>query len=91
SQQVVTAIQNQAALFAKRYINTMTVGSTLSISEIENQMKLASDSIVSVSVNSVFLDGRPVAIEDQNLNTVTKYFVAGNLDASSVIIGVTNY
>jgi uncharacterized phage protein gp47/JayE len=91
SQEVVTAIQNQAALFAKRYINTMTVGSTLSISEIENQMKLASDSVMSVSVTSISLDGRPVAIEDQNLNTVTKYFVAGNLDANSVIIGVTNY
>jgi uncharacterized phage protein gp47/JayE len=91
SQEVVSAIKNQASLFAKRYINTMTVGSTLSISEIENQMKLSSDSISSVSITSLSLDGKPVAVEDQNLNTVTKYFVAGNVDANSVIIGVKNY
>jgi uncharacterized phage protein gp47/JayE len=91
SQEVVTAITNQAMLFAKRYINTMTVGSTLSISEIENQMKTSSDSITSVSITSVSLDGRPVAVEDQNLNTVTKYFVAGNVNTNSVIIGVKNY
>ena len=91
SPEVISAINNQAALFAKRYINTMSVGSTLSISEIENQMKNSSDSVSSVSITSITLDGRPVAVEDQNLNTVTKYFVAGSIDANSVIIGVKNY
>lgn len=91
SQEVAIAIKNQAVLFAKRYINSLSIGSTLSLTEVENQMKKSSDSISSVSITSITLDGRPVAIEDQNLNTVTKYFSAGNIEANSVIIGVQNY
>jgi len=91
SENVVDGIKNQAALFAKRYINTMTIGSAFSVSELESQMKAASDSIISVSVTSITADGKPTAVEDLSLNTVTKYFTAGNIDVTSVIIGTKSY
>jgi uncharacterized phage protein gp47/JayE len=91
SANVITGIRRQAELFIKRYLNSLTVGDTVSLSEIENQVKLSSDIIRGVTFDSFAADGVELALEDFTLNTITKYAVAGNVNVNAVIIGSSTY
>lgn len=91
SSSVITAIRNQAALFIKRYLNSLSVGDQLSISQIEQQVKLSSDVIRSVTINSITINGREIALKDFAPSSVRQYLVAGNVNVNSVIIGASSY
>lgn len=91
SDTVITGIRNQAALFVRRYLNSLSVGDPVSIAEIERQIKLSSDAISSVIFSSMTADGRELPLKDFSSDSVTKYFTAGNIDISSVIIGASSY
>lgn len=91
SQAAINGINNQAALFVRRYLNSLSVGDSVSISEIERQARRASDAISSVTINSISVDGSDVAVQDFSPKGVREYFSAGNISSFSVIIGNTNY
>lgn len=91
SDNVITGILNQADLFARRYLNSLTVGDPVSISELERQIKLSSDIIRGVTFTSLSADGRELPLKDFSSNSIMEYFVAGNISFSSAIIGSSNY
>lgn len=91
SQAVINGINNQASLFVKRYLNTLSIGDPLSISEIERQAKRASDAIKSVTINRISYNGQDVPLQDFTPKGVREYFTAGSVNVFSVIIGNTNY
>lgn len=91
SSNVITGIRRQAELFVKRYLNSLTIGDGASISMIEQQMKLSSDLIRSVTINSFTSNGMEIPLQDYNLNTITKYIAAGNIQVNAVIIGSSTY
>lgn len=91
SDNVIAGILNQADLFARRYLNSLTVGDLVSISELERQIKLSSDIIRGVTFTSLSADGRELPLKDFSSNSVMEYFVAGNISLSSAIIGSSNY
>lgn len=91
SSSTVTAIRNQAALFVKRYLNSLSVGDQLSISQIEQQIKMSTDVIRSVTINSITVNGREISLKDFSPSSVRQYLVAGNININSVIIGTSSY
>jgi uncharacterized phage protein gp47/JayE len=88
---ILNAVKNQAALFVKRYLNSLSVGDQLSISQLEQQVKLSSDLIRSVTINSITINGREIALKDFSPSSVRQYLVAGNISINSVIIGTSSY
>jgi uncharacterized phage protein gp47/JayE len=91
SDAVISGILNQADLFTRRYLNSLSIGDPVSISEIERQMKLSSDIIRGVTFTSFSADGRDLPLKDFSSNSVREYFCAGNISLSSVIIGSGSY
>ena len=91
SENMVLGIKNQAALFVRRYLNSLTIGDIVSISEIERQIKQSSDAIVDVKINSFDYDGKELPLRDFNPNTDKLYPVAGNVVIYSAIMGQSNY
>lgn len=91
SESVISGIRNQAALFVRRYINSLTIGDTVSLSMIEQQIKMASDVIRSVTFNTFAADGKELPLQDYMLNSVKQYPVAGNVNINSVIMGNSTY
>lgn len=91
SETIVAGIRNQANLFVKRYLNSLSIGDSVSLSEIERQIKLSSDIIRSVTFSSLTADGRELPLKDFASDSVTQYFTAGNVNISSVIIGAASY
>lgn len=91
SSNVINAIRNQAALFVKRYINSLSVGDMLSVSQIEQQVKLSSDVIKSVNINSMTINGQEIPLKDFIPTSVREYLTAGNVNVYSVIIGTSSY
>lgn len=91
SDNVISGVINQADLFARRYLNSLTVGDSVSITELERQIKLSSDIIRGVTFVSMSADGRELPLKDFASNSVMEYFVAGNISLSSAIIGSSNY
>lgn len=91
SSNVVNGIRRQAELFVKRYLNSLTIGDSAAIQEIEQQIRISSDIIRNVNINSFTADGQELPLQDFNLNTVTKYITAGNVSVNAVIIGSSNY
>lgn len=91
SDAVVTGIRNQAALFVKRYLNSLTIGDTVSFSQLEQQIKSSSDLIRGVTFNSFTADGKELPLKDFMPNSVKEYISAGNINIYSVIIGSSNY
>jgi hypothetical protein len=63
----------------------------LSISQIEQQVKLSSDIIRSVTINSIRINGREIALKDFAPSSARQYLVAGNVNVNSVIIGTSSY
>lgn len=84
-------IENQAAIFVKRYLNSLTVGDTASIQEVERQIRIASDLIRSVNVTNASAAGVNVNKKDFRPSGEKQYIVSGEINISSVIIGLSNY
>jgi uncharacterized phage protein gp47/JayE len=91
TENMVMGIKNQAALFVRRYLNSLTIGDIVSISEIERQIKQSSDAVVDVKINSFDYDGKELPLRDFNPNTDKLYPVAGNVVIYSAIMGQSNY
>lgn len=85
------SVENQARIFLNRYLNSLTIGDSVSVGEIERQMKLASELIVSVAVNNIKVDNRNIPNKDYRLSDDKSYMAAGTLSLFSVIMGVQNY
>jgi uncharacterized phage protein gp47/JayE len=86
SQQVLTAVEAQASLFVKRYLNSMTIGSTMSFGDIESQIRSSSDFIKSVNILSVSANGQEVPKGVFRINSDKQYMIAGSVSVFSVII-----
>lgn len=91
SENVLSGIRNQAAMFVKRYLNSLTIGDMVSISMLEQQIKMSSDSIRGVRFNAFSANGKELPIQDYSLNTVKQYPSAGSVNIYSVIIGNDSY
>jgi uncharacterized phage protein gp47/JayE len=88
---IVTGVRNQAQLFIKRYINSLTVGDIVSLKEIEQQIRLSSGLIRSVVINGFTADNKELPLEDFTLNTITKYPSSGNVFVNAAIISSSTY
>jgi uncharacterized phage protein gp47/JayE len=86
SQQVLTAVEAQASLFVKRYLNSMTIGSAMSFGDIESQIRSSSDFIKSVNILSVSANGQEVPKGVFRINSDKQYMIAGSVSVFSVII-----
>lgn len=91
AQNLRTGIQNQASIFVTRYLNSLTIGDTMSIQEIERQIRISSDLIRSVNVTTITAKGTPINRKDFRPQTEREYIVSGDISINSVIIGVSNY
>lgn len=90
SSSLTAGIKNQASLFVKRYLNSLTVGDTVSITEIERQIRQSSDYIRNVSINSFNVDGKELPLSDFTPSSDKVYAGAGNISIYSVIMGQSN-
>lgn len=86
SSKVVTSIETQAAIFVKRYLNSQTIGSSISFSDIESQIRTSSDFIKSVSILSITSNGQEVPRGVYRINSDREYIIAGSVSVFSVII-----
>lgn len=86
-----TGIENQAAIFVKRYLNSLTAGDTVSIQEIERQIKISSDLVRSVTITGATAGGVSINRKDYRPPNERQYIVSGTISINSVIIGLSNY
>ena len=84
-------IQNQAAIFVRRYLNSLTVGDTASVQEVERQIRISSDLVRGVNITSATAAGVNVNKKDFRPSGEKQYIVSGEINISSVIIGLSNY
>jgi uncharacterized phage protein gp47/JayE len=91
SSQAATAIEMQARIFLIRYLNSLTIGSSISVQEIESQAKYASDFIMGVTVNNLSVDKRNIPNVNYMLSDDKSYMGAGAVGVYSVIIGSSGY
>jgi uncharacterized phage protein gp47/JayE len=91
SDNAIAGIRNQAALFVRRYINSLTIGDIVSLSAIEQEIKRSSDLIRGVTFNGFSANGSELPLQDYVQNSVKEYPAAGNINIYSVIIGNSNY
>lgn len=84
-------IQNQAAIFVKRYLNSLTIGDTMSVQEIERQIRISSDLIRSININEINALGTSINRKEFRPQTERDYIVSGDISINSVIIGLSNY
>lgn len=85
---VSKSVENQARIFLNRYLNSLSIGDSLSVGEIERQMKLASELIISVTVTNIKVDNKNIPNKDYRLSDDKSYMAAGTLSLFSVIMGV---
>lgn len=88
---LAAGIRNQSATFVRRYLNSLSIGQSLSINEIERQIKASSDYIRGVVITAIDADGRELALTDFTPDGIKKYISAGNISANSVIMGTSTY
>lgn len=91
AQNLKNGIQNQASIFVKRYLNSLTAGDTMSVQEIERQMRVSSDLIRSINITNVSAEGTSINRKDFRVQSERDYIVAGDISINSVIIGLSNY
>lgn len=91
SDTLAAGIRNQATLFVKRYLNSLTIGDILSVSQIESEIKRSSDYVQGVVISNLSADGKTMALKDFSPETVKKYIAAGSINVSSAIMGSANY
>jgi uncharacterized phage protein gp47/JayE len=89
SQLLNNGVANQSAYFAKRYLNSFTIGDTLNIDALKSQIMSASDLISDVVINSVSVNGVEIPKENYQLPTERSYLVAGIVEIYPAIIGYT--
>lgn len=87
----ITAIETQANTFIKKYLNSFTIGGTLSFSEIEMAIRSSSDFIRSVNLLSVTARGQEVPKGVFRLNSEREYIIAGTTSVFSVIMSSQGY
>jgi len=88
---IEAGIKNQASLFVKRYLNSLTIGDTVSVGEIERQVRLSSDFVRSVTINALSANGQSIPIKDFTPSSDKVYPGAGSISVLSVIMGKSNY
>jgi uncharacterized phage protein gp47/JayE len=86
SSKVITSIETQASLFVKRYLNSQTIGSSISFSDIEAQVRASSDFVKSINILSVTANGQEVPRGVFRINSEREYIIAGSVSVFSVII-----
>jgi len=91
SSAAINAIELQASTFVKRYLNSFTIGSVLSFSEIESAIRSSSDFIKSINILSVSSRGQEVPKGAFRLNTEREYLIAGTISIFSVIMSSQGY
>jgi uncharacterized phage protein gp47/JayE len=91
TENMALGIKNQATLFARRYLNSLSIGDVVSISEIERQIRLASDAIRQVTINGFNVDGKEIPLQDFSPTSNKVYPTAGSVAIYSVIMGQSNY
>jgi uncharacterized phage protein gp47/JayE len=84
-------VENQAAVFIKRYLNSLTIGDSVSMQEIERRIKQASDLVKGVTITAASARGVNVNRKDFKPTSEREYIVAGDIAITSVIIGLSNY
>ena len=87
----VSSIENQASIFLKRYLNSFTIGSSISISDLESQIRFSSDLIKSVNILSATVKGQELPKGSFSLNSEREYMIAGTVSVFSVIMSSTGY
>lgn len=87
----VSAIENQATLFLKSYLNSKTIGDSISNGEIEAVVRSTSDLIKSVNVLSVSINGQEIPKGIYRINDERQYMVAGSISVFSVIMSSITY
>lgn len=91
SSQVLSSVNRQAELFVSRYLNSLTIGDTLSISKLEQMIMSSSDLIRGVNITSMSANGKQMPLRDYTPTSVREYIGAGNIVINSVIIGASSY
>jgi uncharacterized phage protein gp47/JayE len=91
SPEMARSVEAQSRIFLNRYLNSFTIGSSVSIQEMEAQMKYASDTIVGVTINNLSVDKRSIPNTDYRLSDDRSYMGAGTVSVYSVIIGSSSY
>lgn len=91
SESFAAGIRNQASLFVKRYLNSSTIGTIISVSEIERQIRLSSDYIKTVTINSFSANGKDITLKEFSPSSDKIYPMAGSVSINSAIMGVNNY
>jgi uncharacterized phage protein gp47/JayE len=91
TENMASGIKNQASLFIRRYLNSLTIGDPVSISEIERQVYLSSDAIKKVQINTFDANGQDLQLRDFTPTNDKIYPVAGNVVIYSAIMGQSNY
>ena len=84
---IARSVENQSKIFLNRYLNSLTIGDSVSIAEIERQMKLSSELVMSVTVGNIKVDNRNIPNKDYRLSDDKSYMAAGTLSLFSVIMG----
>ena len=84
---IANSVQNQAKIFLNRYLNSLSIGDSVSVSEIERQIRLSSELIISVTVGSIKVDNKNIPNKDYMLSDDKSYIAAGVLSLFSVIMG----
>ena len=84
-------VENQASVFVKRYLNSLTIGDAVSMQEIERRITQASDLVKNVTVTAASAKGVNINRKDFKPASEREYIVAGDIAITSVIIGLSNY
>lgn len=87
----MTSIENLVSLFMKRYLNSLTIGSAISLSDLESQVRYASDLVRSVNFLSVTAKGQEIPKGTFTLNSEREYMIAGTVSVFSAIMSSTGY
>jgi uncharacterized phage protein gp47/JayE len=91
NEKTIIAIENQANLFLSRYLNSKTIGDSISFGDIETQVRLSSDYVKSVNILSISVNGEEVPKGVYRINDDRKYMIAGTVSVFSVIMSSVNY
>lgn len=86
-----TAIENQVSLFLRSYLNSKTIGDSISSGDIESVARSASDLIKSVNILSVSVNGQEIPKGVFRINDDRQYMVAGSVSVFSVIMSSVTY
>jgi uncharacterized phage protein gp47/JayE len=86
-----TGVENQVSLFLRSYLNSKTIGDSISNGDIEAIVRSASDLIKSVNVLSVSVNGQEVPKGIFRINDDRQYMVAGSVSVFSVIMSSITY